>query len=120
MVGSDRAFTLVKEAVQNLVPASQDLFLQALSHIITNRTLLGFTGFILFLIFSTSVFTSARLVVNTVFMTQTTQPFFKGKLRDVLMMLGMSVLLILTMVINSALGFAEAFGEKLPFVGNLI
>lgn len=120
MVGSDRAFNLVKEAVHNLVPASQDLFLQALSHITANRTLLGFTGFILFLIFSTTVFTSARFVVNAVFMTQTSQPFFKGKIRDVLMMLGMSILLILTMIINSALTFAEAFGEQLPLVGTLI
>ncbi len=120
MVGSDRAFTFVKEGVQRFVPASQDLFLQALSHIIANRTLLGSTGFILFLVFCTSVFTSSRLVVNTVFMAETSQPFFKGKIRDVLMMLGMSVLLICIMIINSALGFAEAFGEELPFIGTMI
>ncbi len=120
VVGSDRALAWVQEAIERLLPASREIFLDILSSIVANRTLLGFTGFFLFLIFSTSVFSSSRHILNTVFMAQTSRPFFKGKGVDLLMMAGMSVLLILTVAFRSSVAFAETFYDRLPLIGELL
>ncbi len=120
VVGSDRALAWVQEAIERLLPASREIFLDILSSIVANRTLLGFTGFFLFLIFSTSVFSSSRHILNTVFMAQTYRPFFKGKGADLLMMVGMSALLMLTVAIRSIVTFAETFYDRIPLIGELL
>jgi len=120
VVGSDRALAWVQEAIERLLPASREIFLDILSSIVANRTLLGFTGFFLFLIFSTSVFSSSRHILNTVFMAQTYRPFFKGKGVDLLLMVGMSALLMLTVAIRSIVTFAETFYDRIPLIGELL
>ena len=114
MVGSDRALSWVQEGVKRLLPGLQEPFIQALSSIMANRNLLGVTGFVLFFLFSSAVFSSIRVVLNEVFMVKNPQPFLKGKGKDFLTMGLMSLMLFLAAALASVMTIIQTIGASVP------
>ena len=120
MVGSDRALSWVQESVKRLLPGLQEPFIQALSAIMANRNLLGATGFVLFFIFSSAVFSSIRVVLNEVFMVKNPQPFLRGKGKDFLTMGLMSLMLFLAAALASVMTIVQTVGASVPLLHELL
>ncbi len=112
LIGSDRALIWVQDIIVRLLPEFQKPFLELLSSLIDNRGILGFTGFLLFFLFSSAVFSSARHVLNQVFHVGKGRGFIKGKGNDFLLMLVLSLLIIVIVLVNSALGLIQSYGES--------
>jgi membrane protein len=114
---SKRAMLEVQSVVRQFLPHSEQAFADNLEAIISNRGLLGIVGFFFFLIFSSTLFGSARHVLNIVFKTARRRGFFHGIGHDFLMMLITALLLVLGITVASLLALARAFGaEQLPIM----
>jgi membrane protein len=114
---STRAIVQVQSVVRRFLPHSEQAFADNLEAIISNRGLLGLVGFFFFLIFSSTLFGSARHVLNIVFKVEQRRGFVYGIGRDFLMMLMTALLLVLGITVASLLALARAFGaEQLPMM----
>jgi membrane protein len=112
---SERAMVEVQSVVRQFLPHSEQAFADNLNAIISNRGLLGLVGFFFFLIFSSTLFGSARHVLNQIFKADRRRGFFHGVGHDFLMMLITALLLVLGITVASLLALARAFGtEQLP------
>jgi membrane protein len=120
LYGSDQALVEVQAVLQQLLPRSHRAFTENLAAVAANRGLLGLVGFVLLFVLSSATFGSARIVLNTVFEVRHPRSFWKGKVRDFLMMLIASGLLILTVALGSMLALIRSVGERLPFLGPLM
>lgn len=120
VVGSEQAMTWVQHAIRDLLPGSEKLFLDTLDAIMANRGALGLTGLVMFVIFSSAVFSSARHVINAVFQVDTPATFLKGKLVDLILMVVMSLLLISTALLSSGFSLIQTFGESFPSIGGML
>ena len=120
LIGSQLALTWVQTITNQLLPGFEQPFLETLTTLMNNRGLLGFTGFFLFLILGTAVFSSARHVLNQVFQVEKTRSFLRGKGVDLLLMLVLSLLIILIVLMNTVLGFLQSYGESIPTVKGLL
>jgi membrane protein len=114
---SERAMLEVQSVVRQFLPHSERAFADNLEAIISNRGLLGLVGFFFFLIFSSTLFGSARHVLNIVLKAKQRRGFFHGIGHDFLMMLAMGLLLVLGITVASLLALTRAFGaEQLPMM----
>ena len=120
LIGSERALSWAQDIIVRLLPGFQEPFLAMLSSLIDNRGILGFTGFFLFFLFSSAVFSSARHVLNNVFQIQKGRGFIKGKGNDFLLMLVLSLLIIVIVLVNSALTLLQSYGESLGVLEGLL
>jgi len=120
MVGSEQAMAWIHHAIKDLLPGSEKLFLDTLDTIMANRGALGLTGLVMFIIFSSAVFSSTRHVLNAVFQVETPATFLKGKFVDLILMVVMSLLLISTALLSSGFSLIQTFGESLPFIGGML
>lgn len=120
VVGSEQAMAWMHNIIQDLLPGSQQLFLDTLDTIMTNRRTLGFTGLAMFIIFSTTVFASARHILSAVFQVKTPATFLKGKFVDLLLMVTLTILLIVTAILSSGFSLIPSFGESFPVLNILI
>lgn len=120
MVGSEQAMAWIHHAIKDLLPGSEKLFLDTLDAIMANRGVLGLTGLVMFIIFSSAVFSSTRHVLNGVFHVETPATFLKGKLLDLILMVVMSLLLISTALLSSGFSIIQTFGQSLPFIGGML
>ncbi|MCA9470853.1 MAG: YihY/virulence factor BrkB family protein [Nitrospirales bacterium] len=114
LIGSERALAWVQDIIVRLLPEFQEPFLSMLSSLIDNRGILGFTGFFLFFLFSSAVFSSARHALSNVFHVEKRRGFFKGKGNDFLLMLVLSLLIIVLVLLNSVLSLIQSYGERIP------
>jgi membrane protein len=114
LVNSEAALAWIQATAQQLVPGSQAEIFEALSAIISKRGLLGLSGFLLYVVLSTSLFAAVRFVLNRVF--QVTQPrtLFRGVLVDFAMMLAVSAIVLLNVSIGMLLTLAQTAGQGLP------
>jgi membrane protein len=114
---SERAMVEVQSVVRQFLPHSEQAFADNLEAIISNRGLLGLVGFFFFLIFSSTLFGSARHILNIVFKAERRRGFFHGIGHDFLMMLVTALLLVLGITVASLLALARGFGaEQLPMM----
>ncbi len=120
VVGSDQALAWTHMIMKDLLPGSEKFFLNMLDTIMANRGALGVTGLVMFVIFSSAVFSSARHVLNAVFQVETAAAFLKGKLVDLILMVVMSLLLISTALLASGVSVIQTFGASLPFIGGML
>ncbi|GJL56492.1 MAG: hypothetical protein NPIRA02_36240 [Nitrospirales bacterium] len=120
LIGSERALEWAQDIIERLLPEFQEPFLGLLSSLIDNRGILGFTGFFLFFLFSSAVFSSARHVLNKVFHVEKGRGFLKGKGNDFLLMVVLSLLIIMIVLVNSALSLLQSYGESLPAIEGLL
>jgi membrane protein len=92
IVRSDTALAWMRQMSTSLIPHSSDVFDNFITTVIARRGLLGFFGFIAFLLASSTTFGSVRLVLNRVFGCPESRGIVYGKVMEVIMMLGTSLL----------------------------
>ena len=114
LVGSDQALAWVQESFQHFLPVSQKAFFDALTRIISNRGPLGLVGFVAFFVLSSAVFGSIRIILNMVFRVSKPSSLLRGKCKDFLMMVAVSVLLLLTIGIELLDTIINTLGEQHP------
>jgi membrane protein len=119
-IGSDRALAEVQSTIQKLLPDVGPVAVEGLATVVTHRTVLGLAGVVLFIVFSSKTFGSARFALNVLFDTQHHRGFLKGKGIDLLMIGLVSGLFGVTILVNSALGAIRAASDRLPVVGGLL
>lgn len=119
-IGSDRALAEVQSTIQKLLPDVEQVAVEGLATVVTLRTVLGLAGFILFIVFSSKTFGSARFALNILFEEQHPRSFFKGKGFDILMIGLVSGLFGVTILLNSTLGAIRVASERVPVVGWLL
>lgn len=120
LVGSDQALAWVQETLQNFLPGSQKAFFDALDRIIVNRGPLGLVGFLAFFILSSAVFGSVRIILKTVFRAPAPKSFLRGKFKDFLVMMGVSLLLLLTISVELLDTIIHALGQQIPSLRGLL
>src|SRR5437867_7594873 len=82
---SDTALAWIRRIPLNLVPHSRDLFDAFVTDIVARRGVLGFFGFIAFLLASSTTFGSVRLVLNRVFGGREHRGLVRSKFMEVVM-----------------------------------
>jgi len=92
VVQSDTALAWLRRMSTSLIPHSSDVFDNFVTSIIARRGLLGFFGFVAFLLASSTTFGSVRLVLNRVFGCREWRGIVQGKVMEVVMMLCTSLL----------------------------
>lgn len=118
---SSRAMTEVQSLVRQFLPQSEHAFADNFAAIVNHRGLLGVAGSIFFLVFSSTLFGSARHVLNTVFKTPQRRSFLKGLSRDFLMMTITAILLTLAVGAGILLALARTFGaETVPVLAPML
>lgn len=112
---SERAMDEVQSVVSRFMPRAEQMFADNLQEIISNRELLGLVGFFFYLIFSSTLFSSARHVLNVVFKAPRRRGFLHGVGQDFLMMLITALLSIFLISVASLLALGRTLGtEQLP------
>jgi membrane protein len=114
---SERAMREVQSVVRQFLPHSEQAIADNVEAIIGNRGVLGLVSFCFFLIFSSTLFSSVRHVLNIVFKAAGRRGFLHGVGHDLLMMLGTALLLVLAITVASLMALARAVGtEHLPIM----
>lgn len=120
LVESDQALAWVRESLQNFLPGSQQPFFDALNGIIKNRGPLGLVGFVAFFILSSAVFGSIRIILNKVFKAPPPKSFLRGKFKDFLVMVSISLLLILTISVELLDAIINGLSQQIPSLRGLL
>jgi membrane protein len=114
-VNSDTAEAWIRRISLNLVPHSRDLFDGFVMDVVARRGVLGFFGFIAFLLASSTTFGSVRLVLNRVFGGRERRGLVGGKIMEVAMMFGTSLLFFLLIGVVYIINLTHSFLENLWF-----
>jgi membrane protein len=114
-VKSDTALIWLRRISLNLIPHSPDLFDSFVTSVIARRGLLGIFGFLAFLLASSTTFGSVRLVLNRVFGFRETQGLVRGQLRQIVMMIGTSLLFFVMTGVVSLINLVHSLLANLPF-----
>ena len=117
---SDHAIVSAQQALQQLLPGSDQTVSDNLNFIVAKRGQFGLWGFVLFLILSTATFGTVRMVLNIVLEVKQPRSFLKGKLVDFLMLMSASGLFIITVGISSLIAVVRGVGKRIPLLGSLI
>jgi membrane protein len=114
-VKSDTALAWIRRISLNLMPHSSDVFDSLVTSIVARRGLLGVFGFVAFLLASSTTFGSVRLVLNRIFGCRETRGLVQGKLMEVVMMIGTSLLFFAIIAVVSAINLVHSIVANLPF-----
>jgi membrane protein len=114
-VKSDTALVWIRRISLNLVPHSPDLFDSFVTEIVARRGMLGFSGFIAFLLASSTTFGSVRLVLHRVFGGREHRGLVHGKFMEVVMMFGTSLLFFIIIAVVYVINLVHTFLENLWF-----
>jgi membrane protein len=106
---SDAALAWLRRLSANMIPHSRDTFDNFVASIVAKRGLLGFFGFIAFLFASSATFGSVRLVLNRVFRGREPRGIVHGKLMEVAMMFGTSLLFFIIFGVVYMINLVESF-----------
>jgi membrane protein len=120
VVGSERALPEVESILRQILPEGEQTAMQGLATAAANRRALGISGAVLFAVFSTATFGSARLGLNVLFGVDRRRGFLRGVGADALMILALSALFGVTIALNAALSVMRAAGGRIPLVGPLL
>ncbi len=114
VLDSERAMNEVQSVLRAFLPRSQEALAENLAAVVADRGLLGFAGFVCFLIFSTFLFGSVRTVLNRVFQVKHERTLVKGIGIDLLMMGFTAILLLVAVAATWFLTVTDAFAERYP------
>lgn len=117
LVGSERALAEVQSILRQILPDAEQTALRGLATAAANQRALGLSGVVLFALFSSTTFGSARFGLNVMFGVERRRGFLRGMALDAVMILVLSALFGVTIALNSALGAIRAAGDTAPFVG---
>lgn len=114
VLDSERAMNEVQSVLQAFLPQSQQALAENVTAIVADRGLLGFAGIVSFVVFSSFLFGSVRLVLNQVFRAQQSRTFIRGVGTDVLMTLLVTALMLVVVANTSFLTIAWTLTERYP------
>lgn len=114
VLDSERAMNEVRSVLRAFLPQSQQSLAENLAAVVTSRGLLGLVGVASFIVFSSFLFGSVRIVLNQVFRAQQTRTFIRGVGIDVLMTLLVTVLLLVVVANTSFLTIVWTLAERYP------
>lgn len=118
--GSERALAEVQLILRQMLPDIEQTAVQGLSTAMDHRRELGLYGTLLFALFSTTTFGSARFALNVLFGVERRRGFFRGVGVDALMILLLAGLFAITLALNAALGAIRAASHRVPLVGPIL
>lgn len=101
VLDSERAMNEVKSVLQSFLPQSQQAMADSMAAVVAGRGLLGVAGLVSFVVLSSFLFGSVRIVLNQVFRAQQSRTFIRGVGIDLLITLLVAALL-LGVVINTS------------------
>ena len=102
--------------LRDMVPAFDPKIMSNLMDVIQNRQIVGILGFIGLLWFSTWVFGSLRIALNTVFRVEKSRGIFRGIGIDLLMIILVGSLLLVSMILSSVVTFLQGYQGQIPLV----
>ncbi len=114
VLDSERAMDEVQSVLQAFLPQSQQALAENLAAVVADRGLLGFVGIVSFVVFSSFLFGSIRIVLNQVFCAQQSRTFIRGVGIDILMTLLVTVLMLVVVANTSFLTIAWTLTERYP------
>jgi membrane protein len=114
-VKSDTALVWIRRISLNLLPHSHDVFDSFIAGIVAKRGLLGFFGFVAFVLASSTTFGSVRLVLNRVFAVREHRGLVHGKAMEVVMMFGTSLLFFVIIDVVYVMTVVHGLLENLRF-----
>jgi len=114
VVDSERAMNEVQSVLRAFLPQSQQALAENLTAVVTGRGLLGVVGIVSFVVFSSFLFSSVRIVLNQVFRAQQTRTFIRGVGVDLLITLLVALLLLIVVINTSFVTIAWTFAERYP------
>ena len=130
IVKSDTALAWVRRISLTLIPHSSDVFDSLVTSIVARRGVLGIFGFMAFLLASSTTFGSVRLVLNRIFGGRESRGLVHGKLMELIMMIGTSLLFFVIIcvvyminLVQSVLGnlrFEKYVHPGIVFIGSLV
>ena len=115
LVRSDTALAWVHRISVNLIPHSQDVFDNFITSVVARRGLLGLFGFAAFLFASSTTFGSVRLVLNRIFGGRESRGLIHGKLMEVVMMFGTSLVFFIIICVVYAINLVHSILANLWF-----
>jgi membrane protein len=95
--------------LRDSVPAFDPKIMSNLTNVIQNRQIVGILGFIGLLWFSTWVFGSLRIALNTVFRVEKSRGIFRGIGIDLLMIILAGILLFVSLILSSLVTFLQSY-----------
>jgi membrane protein len=120
LAGSESAMSGLKDVLQQLFPVTDDVISENVSKVVVKRGRLGLLGMVVFLIWGSTTIASVRTVLNIIFEIKTPRGYLRGKGLDLVILLGLSLLIILTVGAGSLLAMVQNLGERLPYLRNLL
>jgi membrane protein len=118
--GSDQGIQGAVHVLVPLIPGSEQIITDNILMIVEGRNRFGLIGCVLFFIFSTTMFGSARTVLNTVMGVTQPRNFFIGKGIDLLVSVFFSGLFGLTIALISLLAVTRALADQISFLVPLV
>jgi membrane protein len=118
--GTDQGIQGAVHILVPLIPGSEKIISDNIMMIVDGRNRFGLIGCILFFVFSTTMFGSARNALNTLLGTNQPRAFFKGVGIDFLMTLAISTLFGLTIALISLLAVVRALANEIRFMAPLV
>jgi membrane protein len=114
-VKSDTALVWVRRVSLNLIPQSSDVFDSFVTSVVAKRGLLGLFGFVAFVLASSTTFGSVRLVLNRIFGCRENRGLVHGKLMEIVMMIGTSLLFFIVICLVSLINLVHSLLANLAF-----
>jgi membrane protein len=111
----------IRAYFRDVAPALDPKIMENLADVMQNRQIVGILGFLGLLWFSTWVFSSLRIVLNTVFRVEKRMGMLRGIGIDLLMILLVGILLLVSMILSSVVTFLQGYqGRILVAIGPTI
>lgn len=115
IVKFDTALAWVRRISVNLIPQSHDVFDNFITSVVAKRGALGLFGFIAFLLASSTTFGSVRLVLNRVFGGHESRGLVRGKVMEIAMMIGTSLLFFVIICVVYLINLVESIAANFWF-----
>jgi membrane protein len=119
VLDSERAMNEVKSVLQSFLPQSQQAMADSMAAVVADRGLLGVAGVLSFVVFSSFLFGSVRIVLNQVFRAQQSRTFIRGIGIDLLITLLVAALLLGVVINTSFVTIAWTLADEYPSLAPL-
>ncbi|MDH5741299.1 MAG: YihY/virulence factor BrkB family protein [Nitrospira sp.] len=114
VLDSERAMNEVKSVLQSFLPQSQQAMADSMAAVVADRGLLGVAGVVSFVVFSSLLFGSVRIVLNQVFRAQRSRTFIRGVGIDLFITLLVAALLLGVVINTSFVTIVWTLAEDYP------
>ena len=103
----------IRAYFRDVAPALDPKIMENLADVMQNRQIVGILGFAGLLWFSTWVFRSLRIALNTVFRVEKSRGMLRGIGIDLLMILLTGTLLLVSMILSSVVTFLQGYQGRI-------